>query len=30
MTFVLFETPEEGIGVPAPLAGFKDVFDKLP
>ena len=30
MTFVLFQTPEEGIGVPAPMAGFKDAFDKLP
>jgi invasion protein IalB len=30
MTLVLFQTPEEGIGVPAPLAGFKDAFDKLP
>jgi len=30
MTFVLFQTPEEGIGVPAPLAGFKDAFEKLP
>ena len=30
MTLVLFQTPEEGIGVPAPMAGFKDLFDKLP
>jgi invasion protein IalB len=30
MTLVLFQTPEEGIGVPAPLAGFKDGFDQLP
>jgi invasion protein IalB len=30
MTLVLFQTPEEGIGVPAPMAGFKDAFDKLP
>ncbi len=29
-TFVLFETPEEGIGVPAPLEGFKDAFEALP
>ena len=29
-TFVIFETPEEGIGVPAPLAGFKESFEKLP
>jgi len=27
---VLFQTPEEGIGVPAPMTGFKDAFDKLP
>jgi len=30
MTLVLFQTPEEGVGVPAPMAGFKDAFDKLP
>jgi invasion protein IalB len=30
MTLVLFQTPEEGIGVPASLAGFKDGFDQLP
>jgi invasion protein IalB len=30
MTLVLFQTPEEGIGVPASLAGFKDAFDQLP
>jgi invasion protein IalB len=30
MTFVLFQTPEEGIGVPAPMVGFKDAFEKLP
>jgi invasion protein IalB len=29
-TFVLFETPEEGVGVPASLAGFKDGFEALP
>ncbi len=29
-TFVLFETPEEGIGVPASLAGFKEGFEQLP
>jgi invasion protein IalB len=29
-TFVIFETPEEGIGVPAPLAGFKESFENLP
>ena len=30
VTFVLFQTPEEGIGVPASLAGFKEGFDQLP
>ena len=30
MTLVLFQTPDEGIGVPASMAGFKDAFDKLP
>jgi invasion protein IalB len=30
MTLVLFQTPEEGIGVPAPMAGFKEAFEKLP
>jgi len=30
MTLVLFQTPEEGIGVPAAMAGFKDAFEKLP
>ena len=29
-TFILFETPEEGVGVPASLAGFKDGFEALP
>ena len=29
-TFVIFQTPEEGIGVPAPLAGFKEGFEQLP
>lgn len=29
-TFVIFETPEEGIGVPVPLTGFKESFDALP
>ena len=29
-TLVIFETPEEGIGVPAQLAGFKESFEKLP
>jgi invasion protein IalB len=30
VTFIIFETPEEGIGVPAPLAGFKESFEALP
>jgi invasion protein IalB len=30
ITFVIFETPEEGIGVPAPLTGFKESFEALP
>jgi invasion protein IalB len=29
-TFVIFQTPEEGIGIPLTLNGFKDGFDKLP
>jgi invasion protein IalB len=29
-TFSIFQTPEEGIGVPAPLDGFKDAFEQLP
>ena len=29
-TFIIFQTPEEGIGIPLTLAGFKDGFDKLP
>jgi invasion protein IalB len=29
-TFVIFETPEEGIGVPAPMGGFKESFEALP
>jgi len=29
-TFVIFQTPEEGIGIPLPLSGFKEGFDKLP
>jgi invasion protein IalB len=28
-TFIVFQTPEEGIGIPMPLAGFKEGFDKL-
>jgi invasion protein IalB len=30
ITLVLFQTPEEGIGVPASMTGFRDAFDKLP
>ncbi|HVB89725.1 MAG TPA: invasion associated locus B family protein [Beijerinckiaceae bacterium] len=29
-TFVIFETPEQGIGIPLALAGFKEGFGKLP
>ena len=29
-TFIIFQTPEEGTGIPLTLAGFKDGFDKLP
>lgn len=29
-TFIIFETPEEGIGIPVDLAGFGDGFEKLP
>jgi invasion protein IalB len=29
-TFVIFQTPEEGIGFPLSLKGFGDGFDKLP
>ena len=29
-TFIIFNTPEEGIGIPLVLAGFKDGFGKLP
>jgi len=29
-TFIIFETPEQGIGIPLTLAGFKDGFAKLP
>lgn len=28
--FVVFKTPEEGIGIPVSLAGFKDGFAQLP
>ncbi len=29
-TFIIFQTPEEGIGIPLSLAGFKEGFDALP
>jgi invasion protein IalB len=29
-TFIIFQTPEEGIGFPVNLAGFGDGLDKLP
>ena len=29
-TFYIFQTPEEGVGIPVALAGFKEGFDKLP
>jgi invasion protein IalB len=29
-TFIIFQTPEEGIGIPISLAGFKQGFDALP
>jgi invasion protein IalB len=29
-TFIIFQTPEEGIGIPLALAGFKDALEQLP
>ncbi len=29
-TFGIFQTPEQGVGVPAPLAGFKEAYEQLP
>jgi invasion protein IalB len=29
-TFIVFQTPEEGIGIPIALKGFSEGFDKLP
>jgi invasion protein IalB len=29
-TFIIFDTPEGGIGIPMALAGFKDGFSRLP
>jgi invasion protein IalB len=29
-TFIIFQTPEEGIGIPVSLKGFNEGFEKLP
>jgi len=29
-TFIIFQTPEEGIGFPMSMAGFGEGYDKLP
>ncbi len=29
-TFIIFQTPEQGIGIPLALKGFKEGFNKLP
>jgi invasion protein IalB len=29
-TFIIFQTPEEGVGIPLALAGFKEGMDQLP
>lgn len=29
-TFIVFQTPEEGIGIPVDLNGFAEGFDALP
>ena len=29
-TFIVFQTPEEGIGIPIALKGFGEGLDKLP
>jgi invasion protein IalB len=29
-TFIIFNTPEEGVGIPLALGGFKDAYSKLP
>jgi len=29
-TFIIFQTPEEGVGIPLALAGFKEGFNALP
>jgi invasion protein IalB len=30
MTLGVFQTPEQGVGVPASLAGFKEAYEQLP
>ena len=30
MTLGIFQTPEQGVGVLAPLAGFKEAYEQLP
>ena len=29
-TFIVFQTPEEGIGIPVDLNGFAEGYDKIP
>ena len=29
-TFIVFQTPEEGVGIPVSLTGFSNGFDSLP
>ncbi|RBP01083.1 invasion protein IalB [Roseiarcus fermentans] len=29
-TLGVFQTPEQGVGVPAPLSGFKETYEQLP
>jgi invasion protein IalB len=29
-TFIIFQTPEQGIGIPISLKGFGEAVDKLP
>jgi invasion protein IalB len=29
-TFIIFQTPEEGIGIPLALTGFRDAIEQLP
>ena len=29
-TFIVFQTPEEGIGIPVDLSGFSDGYTKIP